>query len=572
MKNILFISPTGTLDNGAEISITNLMGYLVKEKGYNIYNVYPISTHPSQANYIEKLLELGVNSIPLQTAEWWWMDAPEPSLFDNTTKLASYRDNLYQIRKVIREFDIELVITNTVNTFYGSLAAACEGIAHYWLIHEFPTAEFEYYKNKLPFIIENSDKIFAVRGKLAEELNLLTSDFSAKIGTFIPYSEIKHHPIDLGKNEEIRLISVGKINENKNQLEIIKAYSQLNISNPLIFIGGWDEEYKKKCDDFIEKNNLKSVIFIGHKEHPWEFVSENDIAVFSSKMETFGLVYVEAVLNGVPTIISDNPGFVTAHDFLNVGRVYSLGNEDELVDSIHQVMVNFDIEKSYLLNYQQELKNQFTLQECFKDIIDSIEQFEFSIPKSIDALDDLLGQFPEESEIIQLLDQQVRVFYQYGNEGYSLENSITYPLKNKDRIEFKIPRDITSIRIDLGEQPAIFQNVSLVSFNFNTEIFPNYSNGVRYLDGVLFDSVDPQLTYNIAHFGEKFILSYEKMSLVEEKGITFYQRWVKDFLDLEIKNKQLSDEITRVSNQYHAVISSRRWTIPTKIINAIRRK
>ena len=29
-KNILFVSPTGTLDNGAERSITNLMVYLAQ--------------------------------------------------------------------------------------------------------------------------------------------------------------------------------------------------------------------------------------------------------------------------------------------------------------------------------------------------------------------------------------------------------------------------------------------------------------------------------------------------------------------------------------------------------------
>jgi hypothetical protein len=31
MKKILFLSPTGTMDNGAEISIFNLMKYLVEQ-------------------------------------------------------------------------------------------------------------------------------------------------------------------------------------------------------------------------------------------------------------------------------------------------------------------------------------------------------------------------------------------------------------------------------------------------------------------------------------------------------------------------------------------------------------
>ena len=49
-KTILFISPTGTLDNGAEISIVNLMKFLV-EKGYRVLNVFPDYKVPSQEEY-----------------------------------------------------------------------------------------------------------------------------------------------------------------------------------------------------------------------------------------------------------------------------------------------------------------------------------------------------------------------------------------------------------------------------------------------------------------------------------------------------------------------------------------
>ena len=45
VKRILFVSPTGTLDNGAEKSIANLMIYL-SENGYKIYNDYPENSTP----------------------------------------------------------------------------------------------------------------------------------------------------------------------------------------------------------------------------------------------------------------------------------------------------------------------------------------------------------------------------------------------------------------------------------------------------------------------------------------------------------------------------------------------
>ena len=34
-------------------------------------------------------------------------------------------------------------------------------------------------------------------------------------------------------------------------------------------------------------------------------------------METFGLVYVESVLNGIPTILSDNAGHKSAFEYMN---------------------------------------------------------------------------------------------------------------------------------------------------------------------------------------------------------------------------------------------------------------
>ena len=64
-KTILFISPTGTLDNGAEISIVNLMKFLVK-KGYRVLNVFPDYKVPSQEDYQAELQKAGIKTYGLQ--------------------------------------------------------------------------------------------------------------------------------------------------------------------------------------------------------------------------------------------------------------------------------------------------------------------------------------------------------------------------------------------------------------------------------------------------------------------------------------------------------------------------
>ena len=56
IKRILFVSLTGTLDNGAEKSITNLMIYL-SENGYQIFNVYPENGHYTHRQYVQSLLK-----------------------------------------------------------------------------------------------------------------------------------------------------------------------------------------------------------------------------------------------------------------------------------------------------------------------------------------------------------------------------------------------------------------------------------------------------------------------------------------------------------------------------------
>ena len=80
VKRILFISPTGTLDNGAEKSITNLMVYL-SEIGYDIYNVYPENGHPTHTSYKSKLSNANIHLFPLSTIKWWWEEAPGELLF-----------------------------------------------------------------------------------------------------------------------------------------------------------------------------------------------------------------------------------------------------------------------------------------------------------------------------------------------------------------------------------------------------------------------------------------------------------------------------------------------------------
>lgn len=375
-KTILFISPTGTLDNGAEISIVNLMKFLV-DKGYRVLNVFPDYKVPSQEEYRTALQNAGIETYGLSAVKWWWEEAPGGSPGNHFMRVTSYNKNIKDIRNIIVDNKVDLVISNTVNVFQGALAAAFENVKHFWLIHEFPEGEFGYYKEKLDFIDKFSDNIFAVTGALTEDLEKYFPN--RKIYTFAPYTQMDpKEEIKTDSNFHNRIISVGRLTQRKNQLELIKAFQLLNLEGTeLVFLGAWDEDYKQICDDYIAEHHLKSISFLGHVDDPWSMITDKDLAVFPSSMETFGLVYVESVLNGIPTILSDNAGHRSAFEYMNEqGHMYHLGDLEALTRIISDTLAQFNKEKREAVQAVPSLKERYSLESVYANITEKLEDNE----------------------------------------------------------------------------------------------------------------------------------------------------------------------------------------------------
>lgn len=375
-KTILFISPTGTLDNGAEISIVNLMKFLVDE-GYRVLNVFPDYKVPSQEEYRTALQNAGIETYGLTAVKWWWEDAPGGSPGNHFMRVTSYNKNIKDIRNIIVDNKVDLVISNTVNVFQGALAAAFENVKHFWLIHEFPEGEFGYYKEKLDFIDKFSDDIFAVTGALTEDLEKYFPN--RKIYSFAPYTQMDpKEEIKTDSNFHNRIISVGRLTQRKNQLELIKAFQLLNLEGTeLVFLGAWDEDYKQICDRYISEHHLKSISFLGHVDDPWSMITDKDLAVFPSSMETFGLVYVESVLNGIPTILSDNAGHRSAFEYMNEqGHMYHLGDLEALTRIISDTLAQFNKEKREAVQAVPSLKERYSLESVYANITEKLEDNE----------------------------------------------------------------------------------------------------------------------------------------------------------------------------------------------------
>lgn len=150
--------------------------------------------------------------------------------------------------------------------------------------------------------------------------------------------------------KECRIITVASIEGNKNILAVAKATERLNkigIVAKHIVVG-------KLIDASIEVElqKIPYSTYIGerNKEELLGLYRSADIFVMVSHSETFGLVYAEALTQGLPVIYSKGQGFDGQFDEGIVGYHATSSSIDEIVDAVVRILERYqDISANALL-------------------------------------------------------------------------------------------------------------------------------------------------------------------------------------------------------------------------------
>ena len=113
--------------------------------------------------------------------------------------------------------------------------------------------------------------------------------------------------------DECMIVSVGELNENKNQRVILEAMEQLIAENYhggkiKYFICG-DGFYNDKIETWINEMKLENhVIKCGYQRDIRTILGCADAFVFPSKREGLGMAGLEALAMGIPAVVADNRG------------------------------------------------------------------------------------------------------------------------------------------------------------------------------------------------------------------------------------------------------------------------
>lgn len=151
----------------------------------------------------------------------------------------------------------------------------------------------------------------------------------------------------------IKILYVGKIDKEKNLKLTLEAINKLSDEGYGIQYTAVGKIINKSVYNLLEKNNHVKYISHCSKEELINIYRENDLFVMPSLRETFGVVYVEAMSQGLPVVYTRNEGFDGQFSDGIVGYAIDSHSSDELVYVIKNILEKYhDISERCLKNVE----------------------------------------------------------------------------------------------------------------------------------------------------------------------------------------------------------------------------
>ena len=253
---------------------------------------------------------------------------------------------------------------------------------------------FKYYKNLKSLgneILSNAEKIIFV-----------TPSYRDVVGNKYVYASMKesfedkciilpngldtfwfsNEPSNLQKqrSESIKLLYVGDFTPNKNVESIINSAKKLlteGFSVSLTLVGGGGKGSERTLKKVSATSDLR-INFLGRinsREKLKQIYQEHDIFIMLSFRETFGMVYIEAMSQGVPIIYTKGQG-VDGYfsEEKKPGLAVNPNDTDDIVEAITKVWNSIDEYSASALDVSEQFHWDLIVNKLFKIYKTSIHE------------------------------------------------------------------------------------------------------------------------------------------------------------------------------------------------------
>lgn len=278
-------------------------------------------------------------------------------------KYVAKKSDLERLKKAILDYQPDIVHSHKpISALYSSKICRKLNVPHITTVHAIPSQA-----------VQNKKGIKRVLTFLYHFRMQLLSDLRSHNSIFVSNATLRKNAIfkrkaivimnwvsplfdENNKKKEpdgaTRYLSISSLTAYKGVIELIEIFSAIHKLDPksyLTIVGDSKEEYYKKqiADKILELGLEDFVSMEGYQDNPSKYYQKNDIFMFMSKAETFGLVLAEAMYYGLPVICSDIEVF---REVVEPSNCFVDCNNPKLSDEVVKFLDEDNLKKVSLLN------------------------------------------------------------------------------------------------------------------------------------------------------------------------------------------------------------------------------
>lgn len=168
----------------------------------------------------------------------------------------------------------------------------------------------------------------------------------------------QYHYLEYPTNEKLHFLFVGRIMKEKGVDELFEVIQSLQNKNIILdIVGFFEDEYKEKIDELVEKN---LAIFHGFQTDVRPYYQNANCVVLPSYHEGMSNVLLEASASGRPVITTDIPGCKEAVDDHITGYLCKAKDVRSLHDKMSQFCkLDNDQRKQMGIKAREKMEKEF---------------------------------------------------------------------------------------------------------------------------------------------------------------------------------------------------------------------
>lgn len=282
-----------------------------------------------------------------------------------------------EYRKEVKRFNPDVIIsfTTAVNLF---VLEAMRGTDFKIILSERNDPHNDPKNVKLR---KRRDKVYHKASGIVFQTNDAKSYFSNIIQK---NSTVILNPIEIpfeliGKeNKEKKIVTVGRLEPQKNQAILIKAFAQIHKRFPEYKLEIYGEgSLRSELETLIKKEKLDDVVFLmGYSKNILELISTAKLFVLSSDYEGMSNALIEAMAIGLPVVSTDHPiggAKMAIQDRIN-GILTPVGDCDAIARAVCEILEDEKLSETLSQNavHINETLNIDRITEEWMDFIHSI--------------------------------------------------------------------------------------------------------------------------------------------------------------------------------------------------------